>query len=70
LFDSRCGSASPCWERLNAIVYFLSWGPSSLPVVVAQPNERHANGTTSVFLYLMTDTEHSTTSRANEKNVN
>jgi len=40
-------------------------GQSSLPVVVAQPDERYANRTASV---LMTDTEH-TTSGSHEKVV-
>jgi len=33
---------------------FPTLGPSSLPVVVAQPDERHAN-----LEWYMTDTEHS-----------
>jgi len=40
-------------------------GPSSLPVLVAQSDERHANRTASV-LECMTDTEH-TTSGSNEE---
>jgi len=44
---------------------FPTLGPSSVTVVVAQPNERHANRTASV-LDGMTDTEHSTTSDSNE----
>jgi len=40
---------------------FLTLGSSSLPVVVAQPDERHANRTASCWSG-MTDTEHSTTS--------
>jgi len=44
---------------------FSNFGPSSLPVVVAQPDERHANRTASVLeLY---DKEHSTTSGSNEE---
>jgi len=44
--DSRCGSASLSSRKtLNAIP---TLGPSSLPAVVAQPNERHANRTASV----------------------
>jgi len=35
-------------------------GPSSLPVVVAQPDEIHANRTASVLGVVMTDTEHAT----------
>jgi len=47
-FDSRCGSATIClWERY--LMLFPILGPSSLPVVVAQRNERHANRTTSVL---------------------
>jgi len=41
-------------------------GPSSLLVVVAQPGERYANRTASVWSG-MTDTEHNTTSDSNEK---
>jgi len=40
-------------------------GSSSLSVVVAQPDERHANRTASVLSGL-TDTEHCTTSGSNE----
>jgi len=40
--DSRCGSALLCpWER--HLMMFPTLRPSSLPVVVAQPDERHAN---------------------------
>jgi len=38
---------------------FLKLGPSSLPIVVTQPNERHANRTASV-LECMIGTEHRT----------
>jgi len=47
-FDSRHGIASLCpWER--HLMLFLILGPSSLSVVVAQPDERHANRTASVL---------------------
>jgi len=42
---------------------------SSLPVVVAQPDERNANRTVSVLESGMTDTEHSTISGSNEEVV-
>jgi len=45
---------------------FPTLRPCSLPVVVAQPNERHANRTASLLEFGMTDTEH-TTSRSNEE---
>jgi len=46
--DSRCGSASLCsWGKHLMLFPFL--GPSNLPVVVAQPDERHANRTASVL---------------------
>jgi len=49
-FDSRCGSALLCpWERY--LMQLLTLGPSSLPVVVAQPNERHANRAASVLIF-------------------
>jgi len=35
-------------KTLNAVP---TLGPSSLPVVVAQPDERHANRTVSVFIH-------------------
>jgi len=47
---------------------FPTSGPSSLPIVVTQPDKRHANRASSV-LSGMTDTEHSTTSSSNEKEV-
>jgi len=48
VFDSRCGSASLCpWERHSML--FSTLGPNSLPVVVTQPDERHANRTASVL---------------------
>jgi len=44
--DSRCSSALLCpWERL----LIPTLGPSSLPVVVAQPDERHENRSASVL---------------------
>jgi len=43
---------------------FPTLGSSSLPVVVAQPDERHANRT--LCWSGITDTEHSTTSGLNE----
>jgi len=48
-FDSRCGSApSQCpWER--HLILFPILGPSSLPVVVTQPDQRYANRTASVL---------------------
>jgi len=46
---------------------FPTLGPSSLSIVVAQPDERHANITVSVLKSGMTDTEHSTTSSSNEE---
>jgi len=43
-FDSWCGSASLCpWERY--FMLFPVLGPSRLPVVAAQPDERHTNRT-------------------------
>jgi len=41
-------------------------GPSSLPVVVAQPDEKHGNRTASV-LEEYDDTDHSTTTSSNEE---
>jgi len=47
-FDSRCGSASLCpWERHLMLFHILR--PSSLPVVVAYPDERHTNRTASLW---------------------
>jgi len=47
-FDSRCDSASLCpWER--HLILFPTLGPSSLPIVVTQPDERHANRTASML---------------------
>jgi len=46
---------------------FPTLGPSSLLVVVAQPDERRANRTASVLEW--TDTEYSTTSSSNEEDV-
>jgi len=43
---------------------FPTLGPSSLPVVVAQPDERHAN---RAAWSGMTDTEHSKISSSNEE---
>jgi len=40
--------------------------PSSLPIVVAEPDERHANRTASVLVGMI-DTEHSTTSGQTKK---
>jgi len=64
-------------KALNAV---SSLGPSSLPVVVAQPDERHANRAASVLSLTkdmqteqllcwsgMTDTEHSTKFSSNEE---
>jgi len=51
---------------LNVISHF---GSSNLPLVVAQPGERHANGIASVLEWCMTDTEH-TTSGSNEEEQN
>jgi len=45
---------------------FPTLRPSSLLVVVAQPDEKHANRAASV-LECMTDTEHSKTSSSNEE---
>jgi len=42
---------------------FLTLGPSSLPVVVAQPDESHANRAA----YKWTNTEHCTISSSNEE---
>jgi len=47
----------------------LILGPSSLPVVVAQPDERHANRTASVLLWY-DRTQSITTSCSNEEDVN
>jgi len=56
------GAMQFTWRLL--LVYL---GPSSLPVVVAQPDERPANGTASVLdWHDMTDTEHAT-SGSNEE---
>jgi len=46
---------------------FPTLGPSSLPVLVAQPDERHAKRTASVLEMAMTDTEYSITSSSNEE---
>jgi len=47
-FDSRWDNASLCpWERHLMLYPIL--GPSSLPVVVAQPDERHANRAASLL---------------------
>jgi len=48
---------------------FPTLGPSSLLIVVAQPDERHANRTASVLEYYdrHRGTEHSTTSSSNEE---
>jgi len=46
---------------------FPTLGLSSLPVVVAQPDEKHANRAASWSG--MTDTEHSTTSSSNEEEL-
>jgi len=35
------------WQR--HLMLFPTSGPSSLPIMVAQPDERHANRTTSVL---------------------
>jgi len=45
---------------------FPTLGPSSLPFVMAQSDERHANRTAYV-LEGITDREHSTTSGSNEE---
>jgi len=42
------------------LMLFSTLGPSSLPVVVAQPDERHANRTASMLEWYMTDTQHVT----------
>jgi len=48
IYDSRCGSASLSpWEK--HLMLFSTLRPSSLPVVVAQPDERYANRTASVL---------------------
>jgi len=47
---------------------FSILGSSSLPVVVAQPDERHANRTAYVLERGMTYTEHSTSS-SNEEDL-
>jgi len=47
---------------------FSTLGPSSLPVVVAQPDERHENKAASGMTASgMTDTEHSTISSSIEE---
>jgi len=67
-FDSRCGSASLCpWETHSILFPIL--GPSSLPVVVVQPDERQANRTASVLEWYMTNTE-DTTSGSNKEDHN
>jgi len=64
-FDSRRGSASLCpWER--HLMLFFTLGPSSLPVVVAQP-QKNMQTEQLLFWSGMKDTEHSTTSGSNEK---
>jgi len=45
---------------------FPTWG--SLPIVMTQPDETHANWTASVLEY-MTGTEHSITSGLNEEDL-
>jgi len=47
---------------------FPTLGPSSLPVVVAQPGERHAKEQLLCWSG-MTDTEHSTTSSSNKEGL-
>jgi len=46
---------------------FPTLGPSSLPVMVAQPDERHVNKAASVLEWYMTKTEHNTASGSNEE---
>jgi len=46
--DSQCGSVSLYpWEK--HFMLFLTLGLSSQPVVMTQPDERHANRTASVL---------------------
>jgi len=51
------------WEK--QLMIFPILGPSSLPVVVAQPDERHANRAASVLECY--DTHRATTSDSNEE---
>ena len=46
--DSRTGNALLFWDTLHA---YFSLGPSNLPVVVAQPDKRLANGTQNNALH-------------------
>jgi len=46
---------------------FPTLGPSSLPVVVDQPDERHVASEQLLCWSGMTDTEHSTPSSSNEE---
>jgi len=45
------------YPRKRYLMLFPVLGTSSLPVVVAQPNEKHANRTPSVLEWYKTDTE-------------
>jgi len=47
-FDSRCFSAHLCTLKRH-LMLFPTLGPSSLSVVVAQPNEKHANRSASML---------------------
>jgi len=50
LFDLQCDSALHCpWEWEKHLMLFHILGPSSLPIVVVQPDERHANRTASML---------------------
>jgi len=55
------------WER--HLLLFPILGPSSLPVVVAQPDERYANRAASVLEWYdrHSNAEHSTTSSSNKE---
>jgi len=54
------------WER--HLMLFPTLGPSKLPIVVAQPNERHVNRKASDWSG-MANTELGTTSGSNEEVV-
>jgi len=65
-FDSWCGSASLCpWER--HLMLFPTLGPSSQLVVVAQPDERHANRAASLLEWYDRHRAMSTTSSSSEE---
>jgi len=51
----------------NAIFHLGSWGQAVLPVVVAQPDERHSNRISFVLKWYDRHRAYSTKSASNEK---